>query len=229
MTDLVTVAVPALPQAGPISGNELVPIHQNGRMVKIRQGDLTAGGAAFLDSVAAIAIVAGTVVVGLGGQMWPADPLNADHCGAVLGLLTADTAKGVTGRVQSLGPMTGLALPDASDTNVLVIGLNGVLARALPEGAKWQQAVGRSDGARVVVTLGEASLIVEGDAMVGDGGGFAARATATQIAALSPDGYLTPADVLAVIERVLANVPDQSVAAPGRLCRSGDFLSIKGS
>ncbi|UMY19145.1 hypothetical protein MMB17_07550 [Methylobacterium organophilum] len=173
MSDLVTITVPALPAAAQITGNELVPVHQNGRLVRVRQTELTRGGAAFVERVAAAAMTKGTVVVSAGLQMIPADPYDTSHYGRVLGILAQDVAVGVTALVQAIGTMTEIFGAFAGDDN-LFPGPSGSLVNAVPAGAKWRQQIGRADTASAItITLGEASLIQDGDALILSSGGFA--------------------------------------------------------
>lgn len=194
MTDLVTVAVPGLPTAGPITGSELVPVHQNGRMVRVRQADLTNGGAAFLDRVASVALERGTCVVGDGpARMTRADVFNPDHCGRLLGVLAQDVAKGVSGRVQSLGPMAGLAVPVSTDGDELFVGAGGALVRVLPAGATWRQIVARSDAATsILIAPGEASGVSEDADFLLAEGGFATPATPPDIEQATPGRWIDP-------------------------------------
>lgn len=177
-------------------------------------------GAAFLGRAAAVAMTKGTVVVGFNRQMLPADPFDAAHCGRVLGVLTADTALGVTGQVQALGPMEGVVLPTGGASDALCVGPGGALIRATPAGAKWRQIVGRSDGSTSLnITLGEASLIYDdADALIAPGG-FNTPCPLDGGAVIDAFGYVTQAaNARAFIAALAGAVPD------GLPPRRGQFL-----
>ncbi|GJE27937.1 hypothetical protein [Methylobacterium organophilum] len=210
MTDLVTVTVPALPAAAQITGNELVPVHQNGRLVRVRQTELTRGGAAFVERVAAVAMTRGTVVVGAGLQMIQADPYDPSHCGRVLGILTQDVAVGVSGLAQSIGPMTGI-LGAFAGGDRLFIGAGGSLANAVPSGAKWRQPMGRADAANAItVALGEASIIRDDVGAVGGLASFRLRTFLGDV----PSDSSARAVIEAIIPLASVTIGDQTTTIP---------------
>ncbi|GJE54600.1 hypothetical protein [Methylobacterium thuringiense] len=167
MADLVTIAVPALPAGAAITGNELVPVHQNGRLVRMRQVDLSAAGAVL--RTAGATIPDWTVVVAINGKVYPADPRVVAHCGLVLGLVIAGVPSGTTARVQFSGDLAGTPSSYASGVPLFIsdgtggVPLGGLTVTAPSAVGYWSQRVATSgSGSTAVLDLGLAGIIDDG-------------------------------------------------------------------
>lgn len=154
------------------------------------------GAGAIVSRIAAVAIPPWTAVVSSGSdRVIPADPTNPAHRGQVIGVTAYGALQGAAVSIQNTGDLFGLVGPFSAG-DALFVGAGGAVV-SIPPTSGWRQIVaGGAATNHIVVTLGEASLILDGDAMLLGAGGFSTPATTAQgVSGQGGSVYTTPDNV----------------------------------
>lgn len=169
------------------------PIPIDGTVMTIAQVIARGGGATTLTATTPIAAWTAVVPDGATGCA-PASPSNPDHFGRVLGVTAEPAEQGESVSVRMVGLLESSTTGGFPSDAVLFVGPAGAITPTAPSSG-WRQIVGTSaTPSRIVVALGEASLVEdEGDALIAPGG-FALPCGLDQAADPFAVGtYVTPA------------------------------------
>lgn len=158
------------------------------------------------------------VILDTNDQFRLADPSNLAHRQRVVGIVPYGGFDMASLVAQTAGDVTGPA-SNFSPTAPLFVGAGGILT-ATPPASGWRQIVATAvTSSRIVVALGEASLIESGsDFMFGDGG-FSTPCPLDRAADQTASGYVTPAANARAFTATLAGTVPAGVPP-----RRGQFL-----
>ncbi len=175
--------------------------------LKGRDGrDGTAGAGAFVNRSAAVSIPDWRAVyIDDQGAFRLADARDANLFGRVIGIVAHGGAAGDNLVAQSLGELAGPAAGFLFGTS-LIVGADGILTPNLDPAAAWRQTVATvaADG-RIVVALGEASLIETGDVLLSSDG-VAVPSTEAQVRDGEGDGYVRPTALRPVLDKIRTDI-----------------------